>query len=374
MGSLFCHKMSDQDRENWRIEQELKRYRDEQRKVYRILLLGTGGCGKSTFLKQMKVIENEEGNIGEPFPLQERIDKWRTLVFFNVYSGIKVLLRQMKILGIEYGSAENERRGNEILDIDQYINFVSPDGASIRLDYAMKVKELWEDAGVQKCFERRAEYQLEDSVQFFLDHLDEVMQEDYVPSVKHVLHVRVKTTTIYTQDIPLRDNTTLRMIDVGGQRCYREKWIHYFDNAVTVIFITSLSEFDLKLEEDQSVSRTNESLSLFQRIVENQFFINTCIILFLNKKDLMRKKLKKVDFTDYFEDYDPDDFEHSDDHPKEAEFMRELYMERVKDSIGDDRTIYSYITCATDKENVKIIWDVVRTTILENAMRVIALN
>jgi len=372
---MLCHKLTDQDLESKRIDQDLKRNRHERDRIYNILLLGTGGCGKSTFLKQMKVLENEDGNISEPFPLEERRDKWRILVFSNIYTGIKVLLTQMRVLGIAYGTAENEKRGNGILDIELVNNFLSEDRTSIRLDYAIKVKELWEDEGVQSCFLRRAEYQLEDSVKYFLDRLEDVMREEYIPTVEHVLHVRVKTTVIYTQDIPLgRDTTILRMIDVGGQRGYRKKWIHYFDNAVTVLFITSLSEFDLRLEEDQAVSRTEESLGLFNRVVENQFFANTCIILFLNKKDLLLDKLKSVDFKLYFPEYDPDDFHDSEEHPKEAEYMRELYLEHVKANIGDERTVYSHITCATDTQNVRIIWDVVKATILESAMKVIALN
>ena len=49
-------------------------------------------------------------------------------------------------------------------------------------------------------------------------------------------------------------------------------------------------------------------------------------------------------------------------------------LQHVEDSIGDERALYSHITCATDTNNVRIIWDVVKTNILENAMKFIALN
>ena len=67
-----------------------------------------------------------------------------------------------------------------------------------------------------------------------------------------------------------------------------------------------------RLEEDNNISRTEESLGLFQKIVENQYFLNTCIILFLNKKDLLEQKLKQgIKIEDFF-DYDPDDFDGKD--------------------------------------------------------------
>ena len=43
-----------------------------------------------------------------------------------------------------------------------------------------------------------------------------------------------------------------RMVDVGGQRSERKKWIHFFDNAKAVIFIAALSDYDLVLVEDPS--------------------------------------------------------------------------------------------------------------------------
>jgi hypothetical protein len=48
-----------------------------------------------------------------------------------------------------------------------------------------------------------------------------------------------------------------RVIDVGGQRTERRKWIHCFDNINVIIYVASLSEYDQILEENGvSVSNT----------------------------------------------------------------------------------------------------------------------
>ena len=43
------------------------------------------------------------------------------------------------------------------------------------------------------------------------------------------------------------------MIDVGGQRSERRKWIHCFDNVASLIFLVAISEYDQTLVESQEV-------------------------------------------------------------------------------------------------------------------------
>jgi guanine nucleotide-binding protein G(o) subunit alpha len=56
------------------------------------------------------------------------------------------------------------------------------------------MKKLWNDHGVQQCFTRSNEYQLNDSAKYFLDKLDEIGVPQYLPSIQDILRTRVKTT------------------------------------------------------------------------------------------------------------------------------------------------------------------------------------
>lgn len=50
---------------------------------------------------------------------------------------------------------------------------------------------------------------------------------------------------------------TNRMVDVGGQRSERRKWIHCFENVTSIIFLVALSEYDqILFESDNEVSNT----------------------------------------------------------------------------------------------------------------------
>ncbi len=45
--------------------------------------------------------------------------------------------------------------------------------------------------------------------------------------------------------------------------------------------------------EDETTNRMHESLRLFDSICNNKWFVNTSIILFLNKKDLFSEKIPR---------------------------------------------------------------------------------
>lgn len=46
------------------------------------------------------------------------------------------------------------------------------------------------------------------------------------------------------------------MVDVGGQRSERRKWIHCFENVTSIMFLVALSEYDQVLvESDNEVSQ-----------------------------------------------------------------------------------------------------------------------
>ena len=46
------------------------------------------------------------------------------------------------------------------------------------------------------------------------------------------------------------------MVDVGGQRSERRKWIHCFENVTSIMFLVALSEYDQVLVESDNEVRT----------------------------------------------------------------------------------------------------------------------
>lgn len=70
------------------------------------------------------------------------------------------------------------------------------DDGELPKDLAEAMKRLWRDAGIQQCFLRSREYQLNDSAAYYLSSLDRIAVDGYVPNEQDVLRTRVKTTGI----------------------------------------------------------------------------------------------------------------------------------------------------------------------------------
>lgn len=63
-------------------------------------------------------------------------------------------------------------------------------------ELVLLMKRLWQDPGLQLCFARSREYQLNDSAAYYLNALDRITQHNYIPTQQDVLRTRVKTTGI----------------------------------------------------------------------------------------------------------------------------------------------------------------------------------
>ena len=96
---------------------------------------------------------------------------------------------------------------------------------------------------------------------------------------------------------------SFRMVDVGGQKSERRKWIHCFEGVDAVMYLTAISEFDQFLSENESQNRLEESLNLFNTIIHYPWFLTSPIILFLNKTDLLKEKLEFSNLADTWPDF-----------------------------------------------------------------------
>lgn len=150
---------------------------------------------------------------------------------------------------------------------------------------------------------------------------------------------------------------------MGGQRNERRKWIHCFDDVTAIIFVTSLSEYDQVLFEDETQNRMKESLQLFDEICNCRYFRNTSIVVFFNKEDLFKQKIEKVDLKVCFENYTG-----GCNYKNALEYIQNQFLESTKKVKNSKRQVTGRVTCATDTQNVTFVFNSVRSIILVNAL------
>ncbi|XP_019399567.1 PREDICTED: guanine nucleotide-binding protein G(t) subunit alpha-3 [Crocodylus porosus] len=349
MGSGASSESKQSAKRSKELEKKLQQDAERDARTVKLLLLGAGESGKSTIVKQMKIIHKDG------FTDQERME-FRSIVYSNTLQSILAIVKAMSTLGIAY---ENP---TSIKDEEQlYVMGNSMDEGTMSSELAEVIKRLWKDPGIQACFERAAEYQLNDSAAYYLNDLDRLTAPGYIPNEQDVLHSRVKTTGIIETQFSFKD-LNFRMFDVGGQRSERKKWIHCFEGVTCIIFCAALSAYDMVLVEDKQVNRMHESLHLFNSICNHKYFATTSIVLFLNKKDLFQEKITKVHLRVCFPEYNgANTFEDA------GNYIKKQFLDlNVK---KEDKEIYTHLTCATDTQNVKFVFDAVTDIIIKENLK-----
>ncbi|NWT37456.1 GNAI1 protein, partial [Chroicocephalus maculipennis] len=167
------------------IDRNLREDGEKAAREVKLLLLGAGESGKSTIVKQMKIIH--EAGYSE-----EECKQYKAVVYSNTIQSIIAIIRAMGRLKIDFGDPTRAVTG-------------AAEEGFMTAELAGVIKRLWKDTGVQACFNRSREYQLNDSAAYYLNDLDRIAQTSYIPTQQDVLRTRVKTTGIVETHFTFKD-------------------------------------------------------------------------------------------------------------------------------------------------------------------------
>jgi hypothetical protein len=121
----------------------------------------------------------------------------------------------MAKLNIQFENSRNQDNATDIQAM-RFADSVNADHTIIKANFVSKVKGLWRDKGIQSCFDRRAEFQLNDGVKYFLDNFDKILNANYLPTTEDILHTPFDHASgeVEAMDISLSpDPNTLRFLD-----------------------------------------------------------------------------------------------------------------------------------------------------------------
>lgn len=370
--TMGCFRPSKEDEDekikreaNKRIEKQLAKDKQTYRATHRLLLLGAGESGKSTIVKQMRILHVDGFGTDEK---KQKIDDIKK----NIRDAILTITGAMSTINppVKLADGSNQFRVDYIQDVASQPDFDYP------TEFYEHTERLWKDIGVQTCFERSNEYQLIDCAKYFLDKVSTIKLPDYMPTEQDILRCRVLTSGIFETKFQV-DKVNFHMFDVGGQRDERRKWIQCFNDVTAIIFVTACSSYNLVLREDSSQNRLKESLELFKSIWNNRWLRTISIILFLNKQDLLAEKVKagKSKIEDYFADFARYVTDAQAEPGEEPEVVRAKYFIRdeflkISAASGDGRHYcYPHFTCAVDTENIRRVFNDCRDIIQRMHLR-----
>ncbi|KAL4240892.1 Guanine nucleotide-binding protein subunit alpha-13 [Mactra antiquata] len=334
------------------IDRQIQSWAKEEENVIKILLLGAAESGKSTLVKQMKIIHNDG------FTFDELLS-FKPAVLDNLVSSMKYVLTGMGLLRVNLEKPKNRVHAQTILTCNNSFDH----NKNMLQEVSMALKCLWHDKGVRTAVARGYEYELNDSAIYYFENMERICSPKFIPSPRDVLRARVRTTGVIETCFQMK-GCVFRLFDVGGQRSERRKWIQCFDDVKSVLYVCALSAYDMCLLEDATVNRLQESLKLFRGICNNRFFYKSSMILFLNKVDLFQDKIR---FSGRHLRYFFPDFTGADkDVDSAARFIQHQFQQQ---SHLPGKVIYPHFTTATDTSNIQVVFQVVMDTILRENLR-----
>ncbi|KAG4066614.1 hypothetical protein HA402_007250 [Bradysia odoriphaga] len=330
------------------IDKQLDAMAKERPRILKILLLGAGESGKSTLVKQMKIIHTDGFSTSE-------LCAFRPTVLDNLLASMKYVLTGMGLLRINLEHQSNKRYAEAVLSSPSCFDMEFKIIDSVRS--ALKV--LWKDRGVRMAVVRGYDYELNDSALYLFENMERICDEKYVPTPTDVLRARVRTNGIIETNFRVND-TIISMYDVGGQRSQRRKWVYCFEDVRAVLFVVALSGYDMTLLEDGTVNRLEESLNLFEQIVNNRWFKEASFVLFLNKLDLFREKI--MSSTRHLRLFFPEYSGPDKNIDEAALFIQNKFLQRNHNA---RKVICPHFTTATDTANIQTVFQVVMETVIK---------
>lgn len=418
-----------------RLEKMMQQGKANKKNQVKMLLLGAGESGKSTVLKQMRLL-----HLGG-FSPQEKF-QYKNIIWADTVASMQKLIIQARNLGIQMESddpnsplyphkqiilnykplesidtpaaggieflkeylgkyseksvAERRDKSSGKTDVGWLEDVNSTDGTLIsdniledykktdkllkdymgedvkslvsiktsnisKEDIATAVEMLWQkDAGIKQCFNKSNLFQLEGSSPYFFERIHKYADKDYTCTDDDILKGRIKTTGITETNFNI-NGIKFKLLDAGGQRSERKKWIHCFQDITCACFVLAVSEYDQMLFEDERVNRMYEAIMLFDSLVNSKWFAETPFILFLNKVDLLAEKVRNSPVRKYFPDYDGK----SNDVEDTLKYFEKLFLSLNKSK----RPIYVHRTCATDTQSMEFILTAVTDMVIQQNLK-----
>eukprot|EP01113_Clastostelium_recurvatum_P009935 TRINITY_DN1484_c0_g1_i1.p1 TRINITY_DN1484_c0_g1~~TRINITY_DN1484_c0_g1_i1.p1 ORF type:complete len:365 (-),score=78.01 TRINITY_DN1484_c0_g1_i1:57-1151(-) len=326
------------------VEAYLKDARAQDMLDFKVLLLGAGESGKSTVIKQLKSIYKTTMDEAE-------LQSYAINIHKNTLQSMHVLLDAAANLGIVIKDPKMAARAETVVSCSLDIDL-----KRLPVEVGEAIEALWTDPDIKEVWSRRSEFWFLDATPYYFENVARFIEDTYTPNEEDIIMTRVRTTGIAVTEFD-EGPVHYRVVDVGGQRNERKKWMHCFDDVKCLLFVVNLAGYDQVMFEDPSQNRMVEALQLFAQIVNTPGFENIPIFLFLNKKDIFEQMVQQIPLSKCFPEYsgglDPN---------SAFEFISEQFKRKMN---NPDKPLYVKYIAARFKRDVRYTWDEVKQVLAD---------
>jgi len=167
-----------------------KKVETKEENIIKILLLGTGESGKSTFYKQIRAL------YGEPFTKDELAVNL-TNIYGNVLNTTAIMCKSYVMENkIPWENIENKENGMEIIEIGDDVGNLVKATELYTKEIHEKVISIWQDSAMKDALQHKQQYHIFDGSEYFFSKLDRLAPPDYSPDLQDALYTRRRTLGI----------------------------------------------------------------------------------------------------------------------------------------------------------------------------------
>eukprot|EP01097_Dermamoeba_algensis_P009059 TRINITY_DN6248_c0_g1_i1.p1 TRINITY_DN6248_c0_g1~~TRINITY_DN6248_c0_g1_i1.p1 ORF type:complete len:354 (-),score=70.57 TRINITY_DN6248_c0_g1_i1:302-1363(-) len=317
---------------NLQIDEEIRNRRKNQ--LHDMLILGAPQSGKSTLLKQIKLL-----TVG--FSQHERVE-WILDCRVDVLRSLQHLFVISHKLDISFSS--------DVIDsFDNLSRLTDEELTEERMtnEHRNTIIKLCENPEIMGLVTMWREHELNesglsDSLHYLLTHASRIFSKEFIPNDADILRTKRRKSVV--QEVCFdQGKRTMRAIDLENITGNKKKWTDQFDSVDYVIYCISLSDFNMTLAESPDVNKLRESLEEFRKEI-SQTNEQRVEFVVLNKMDLFREKLEKYHFSSFISEYQG---------PNIAEDCAKFIEEKLRQIMADT---YVTVRCtsALDQEDFKL--------------------
>ena len=295
-------------------------------------------------------------NQNMPFKTDEKEDA-KLIIHSNIINSMNSLIsgaisEKLLLLSENFNNAQEFTRF--------YQSYTDQEPEVVTETLILSIHQLWQDPAIQLVHRKHSgKYTIQDTIQYFIEKLDEIFNKNYIPTTQDMLNLRAPTKTITSTKLSFSKHTII-VYDVAGQRTFRNKWVEYFESDISaIIYITALSSYDQKLIEDESVNRIEDSIELLNDICNHPMLIRLPVILLLNKCDVFQKKIEYSPISDHFPEFQV---------YQNLSNAKDFFKKKFELVINDDRKFYTHYTTNTDSKLTGFVISSVFKIVLNNML------